>query len=50
MTASTFSSFPMAGTDFRVPLNCIAEVREITRKPWIAESLAISASVMPSER
>src|SRR2546427_9556681 len=37
-TAWTFNFLAISGTELRVPLNCIDDVREMTRRLWIVES------------
>ena len=49
-TAWTFNFLAISGTELCVPLNCIDDVREMTRRLWIVESRPMSASVMPSAR
>src|ERR1035438_9125661 len=46
--ASTPRVLAISGTESCVFLKCIAEVREITRRPWMLASRPISSSVMPS--
>ena len=48
--ASTPSVLAISGTESCVFLKCIAEVREMTRRPWIMDSRPISSSVMPSAK
>ncbi len=47
---STLSSLAISGSVFFVPLYCIAEVRETTRRVSILDRFVISVSVMPSAK
>ncbi len=50
-TASTSSSLAISGVGGRrLPLNCIAEPREMTRSPLIVARSVVSSSVIPSAK
>ncbi len=46
----TLSSLPMSLTGLAVPLYLITEVRAMTLRPAILETVDMSSSVMPSEK
>ena len=48
--ASTPSSEAICRKGFRLPLSCMTEVRETTRKSGMCASSVINASVMPSAK
>src|SRR5436190_1671678 len=50
ITASTPNCFAISGSGLFVPLNCITDVREITRSEPISARSAIKISVIPSAK